>query len=282
MKNGLADKLSDFFEQLGATLKSCVKIVLQSRRCAFPDVGPDERIVVMGNGPSLAETIELHGSEMERMTLLAVNFAALTDEFFRLKPRYYVMADPVFFAADANENLRRLRENLRRVNWQMTIFVPFGVDVANIGLPAGGSVEIVRFNNIGAEGFEWFECMVYNRRLAMPRPRNVLIPSIMIALWIGYKDVRIVGADHSWTRTLEVDDNNTVISVQPHFYADNDVEHQRVRSVYSNIRLYEIIHSFYVAFKAYFAIERYAVRIGAKIINATPGSFIDAFKRGSI
>ena len=73
-----------------------------------------------------------------------------------------------------------------------------------------------------------------------------------------------------------------MVSVQPHFYKDNEAEHERVKSVYRDIRLHEIIYSFYVAFKAYFAVERFARRCGAVIYNSTPGSFIDAFPRREI
>ena len=41
----------------------------------------------------------------------------------------------------------------------------------------------------------------------------------------------------------------------------------------------EVLYSMYVAFRSYFVIRDYAERIGCKIINITPGSFIDAFER---
>ena len=48
---------------------------------------------------------------------------------------------------------------------------------------------------------------------------------------------------------------------------------------YANIHLHEVLYSMYVAFRSYFVIRDYAERIGCKIINITPGSFIDAFER---
>lgn len=99
---------------------------------------------------------------------------------------------------------------------------------------------------------------------------------------MGYKEIYLTGADHSWTRTLSVDDNNRVVSIQPHFYADNSAEQQRVTSVYSNVTLPRIINSFYIAFNAYHQIAGFADRIGVKIINSTPGSFIDAFTRSPL
>ncbi len=113
----------------------------------------------------------------------------------------------------------------------------------------------------------------------MPRPRNVLIPAIMVGMAMGYKEIFIIGADHTWTRTLEVDDDNNVVSVQPHFYKDNEEEKQRVTSVYRNVRLHDMLLSMHLAFKSYHTIARYARERGVRIVNATPGSFIDAFQR---
>ena len=113
----------------------------------------------------------------------------------------------------------------------------------------------------------------------MPRPRNVLIPSLMVGLRMGYRRIVIVGADHTWTRTLSVDDQNRVVSIQPHFYKDNDKEQERVASVYRDVRLHEVLGSMAIAFRSYHAIADYAARCDVSILNATPGSFIDAFPR---
>ncbi len=277
MKQTAMKRVKDFAANFALTAKSVVKLALLTRRVPRPEAPEGTTLIVMGNGPSLSEVIAGESEALARFPLLAVNFAALTDEFFRLKPRYYLMADPVFFAADGNENLRKLRENLGRVDWQMTLYVPFGA--VNLPCAENNNVTISRFNFVGLGGFRWFERMVYGSGRGIPRPRNVLIPAIMAGIRAGYKKIYLVGADHSWTRTLAVDEDNTVVSIQPHFYEDNEEERKRVRAVYKNIRLHEVIYSFYVAFKSYFAVRRYADSVGVEIYNSTPGSFIDAFER---
>ena len=59
----------------------------------------------------------------------------------------------------------------------------------------------------------------------------------------------------------------------------HDDEKNRVATTYMNYRLHDIVHSFYVAFKAYHEIAAYASTHGIHIYNATPDSFIDAFER---
>lgn len=132
------------------------------------------------------------------------------------------------------------------------------------------------------EGFAPVCHAAFSAGLGTPRPRNVLIPSIMCAIREGFGTIYIAGADHSWTKTLDVDEENRVVSLQPHFYEDNEHEKKRVVTEYHNYPLHTILKSLYTAFRSYFHIRDYAGSLGVKIINITPGSFIDAFERGTL
>ena len=120
---------------------------------------------------------------------------------------------------------------------------------------------------------------IYDWGWAMPRPRNVLIPSIMSLMREGFKEIVLIGADHNWSKTLWVTDRNCVVSVQPHFYKDDDKELRRAEEIFKNVRLHEVYENYAIAFKSYFYVKAYAECCGVKILNATPGSFIDAFPR---
>lgn len=260
-----------------ASLASLLKVAIRSRK-PFPASAPNTKpLIILGNGPSLRGLLDSYSDTISRLTSLAVNFAANTPEFRLLRPAMYVMADPHFFnAAGRNPNVARLQKNLAAVDWSMTLYIPVGITP---GFPLPECVKIKHFNTTPAEGIPAVSRMLFNCGLAMPRPRNVLIPSIMIALREGFRDIYLAGADHSWSRTISVDDDNHVISVQPHFYKDDAKEQKRVDSEYAGIPLHNIFQSMSVAFRSYFDINRYAGHLGARIINITPGSFIDAFPR---
>lgn len=260
---------------ISSTAKSIIKALLQSHRSHITSEDRKMPLIIMANGPSLAQTITQYGPTLASHPTMAVNFAANAPEFKQLRPRYYVLADPHFFNPQGDDNVRRLIDNLNSVEHEMTIFIPFGQKLT-ITNPR---VSVEYFNMVGAEGARWLTTALYRSGRAMPRPRNVLIPAIMIGMLLGYKEIYLTGADHSWTRTLSVDDDNRVVTVQPHFYKDNDDERKRVTSVYTNITLPQIIESFYIAFKAYHQIADFALRQGVKIYNSTPESFIDAFTR---
>lgn len=281
MGKSKTDRFSGFMADLGASVKTAVKLALQSRAVtrggADADSGP---LYIMGNGPSLRSNFEHDLDFLRSHTTMAVNFAANTDEFALVRPSYYVLADPHFFTGMSDPNVARLHESLARVDWPMTLFVPASVKAD--GLPSAGHLTVRRFNFVGAEGFSWLENLVYDSGLGMPRPRNVMIPSIMIGIWLGFRKIYLLGADHSWLQSIWVDDANRVVTVQPHFYTDNDKEKQRVHSEYAGHRLHDVLESFHIAFRSYHRIARYAASRGVEIYNATPGSYIDAFPRRTL
>lgn len=272
-----SDKISRTMSNIGSSLKGLAKIAIESRQCTVSRSSDASRsLVILGNGPSLATTIAEDSPRLHRDALMAVNFAANTDEFFMLKPEYYIMADPHFFT-EGDSNVDRLWQRLKTIDWPMTLYVPVRQKGRQNG--PGHNITVEYFNPVGVEGFDRLKYKAYDSGRGMPRPRNVLIAALMVGIKAGYKEIFITGADHSWSRTLSVDDQNRVISVQPHFYKENDKELDRVASVYSGVRLHDIMLSFHIAFKAYHDIAAYARHRGIAIYNATPGSFIDAFER---
>ena len=270
----------DTFKNITDTLTGTAKFLLSPRRTSVtPHKNPDEdTLIIMGNGPSLKQTISNDLEILRRHPLMAVNFAANTPEFQLLKPRYYTLADPHFFQKQSDPNVARLIENLNNASWTITLFVPTSARKSVTGFN-NPHLSIEYFNPTGIEGFPAFRRFMYRIGAGMPRPRNVLIPSIMTGISLGFKRIFITGADHGWTKTLSVNDRNEVISVQPHFYTEDSHEQQRIRIDYLKYPLHQILFSFYVAFKSYFIIEDYARTQGVAILNATEGSFIDAFRR---
>ena len=272
------EKIQRGFNATSATLASLVKVPLMSGAPSSRGAasGP---VVVMGNGPSLRTAIDECGDLLKRVPLMSVNFAPLTPEFFDFRPSMHILADGLFFADAKMENVEKMWQALARVDWQLTLFVPtrYRKDPSLRSLPS--NIHIKYFNLTPIEGFGPVKKFLYRCGLGMPRPRNVLVPAIMTAMREGYTRVILIGADHSWSKTLWVNDENLVITVQPHFYKENEKEQKRVDDLYRNIRLHQIYESFSIAFRSYFNVKEYADSIGVQIVNATPESFIDAFPR---
>lgn len=280
----LAASASDFLTAMAGVAKCAIR----SRRPSPAGPVRTKPLVILANGPSLRQTLAEEGDLLRESLTMAVNFAANTPDFHTLRPDFYTMVDPHFFRSEESDpNVRRLWENLAKTNWPMTLFLPANMR-REISHASGNPVSrlpqcvTLRWINLTpAEGWKPLAQRLYRAGLAMPRPRNVLIASLMAALREGFREIVIAGADHTWTRDLWVDDRNRVISVQPHFYKDNEKELDRVAQEYAGIPLHRILGSMTVAFRSYHLISGYAESLGASIVNATPGSFIDAFPRAA-
>ena len=275
-------KIKKFFDAIA----SFGKVMILSGRPSAAGKPKDEPIFIMGNGPSLRDTISGHPDLLKKSKTLAVNFAANADSYRELKPDIYVLADPHFFRVSADgissdPNVSRLWDNIVSTDWNMILYLPCKAKIPE-SIEKNRYISVKRYNLTPGEGLSGPVHWLYRKGFAMPRPRNVLIASIMIALREGYKDIYIVGADHSWSRELWVDDQNRVISVQKHFYKDNEKEFERVAQEYAGYHLHDILNSLTIAFRSYHQIAKYADEIGAKITNCTPGSFIDAFPRSQL
>ena len=54
---------------------------------------------------------------------------------------------------------------------------------------------------------------------------------------------------------------------------------RRAEEIFRNVRLHEVYENYAIAFRSYHNLKAYTDRRGIEILNATPGSFIDAFPR---
>ena len=87
-------KVSDFIENTAKTLKTCVKLIFQSRKSKIHKSDCADTLVILANGPSLNKTLEDHLAFLKKCDCMAVNFAASTEIFNIIKPKFYILADP--------------------------------------------------------------------------------------------------------------------------------------------------------------------------------------------
>lgn len=285
-------KFQIFVENIGQSILSVLKIFIFSKLGAsYKKVEGGRACVVLGNGPSLNKSLGERPDFFSDKALFAVNHFARSDYFLRLKPRYYVLNAPEMWYPGAYEKYVKKGAQLfnqlaEKTDWPMHLFI--NADAAKYSkwkkiLAKNKQIYIHYFNAAPIDGFRAFEHFCYRKNLGMPRPHNVLIPSLIIALNIGFKKLYIAGADHNWMKDMVVDENNRVFLTQKHFYDENTAKantmHIRGRG---QRRMHEVLQKFTHAFESYHRIRAFADELGAGVINITKGSFIDAFERDRI
>lgn len=279
---GKLDRLQEWGSRLEQTLLSLVKIPLFSRPSDPLPEAKESSLVILANGPSLSSTVTAHREFLKGKELMAVNLFATSPLFTELRPELYIIADPLFWLVD--EKREAVFGSLaEKTDWPLDLFVPARALSDPKWRPMverNPNIKVHIYNTTPVEGFGPFERFVHRKGLGMPRPHNVLIPAIATALRMDFKKIYLAGADHSWLPEITVTDDNEVLMHQKHFYDRDSSKADTVKKEnLDSARLHTILYHMHVAFKAYFTLRDYAERLGKEIINITPGSYIDAFKR---
>lgn len=272
---GIFQKLHDSLKLCLETISSLMKVVLLSKRTEKLKDKRNNALLVLGNGPSLKAFMQDHSDFMEGKDLMMVNFSACSDEFVRLKPKYYVMIDPVFF--ENREYLEKVLGSIvRKTEWQMLLILPVWArnqpgwkDIVG----KNSYVKVVYVNTTPVEGWKNLCWFLYDCRLGMPRPRNVLVACMMQGIWMGYNEIYLAGADHSWMKDLWVDSRNRVRLDDKHYYDEG--RNDKV----SPHNMFFWFDSLKVMFKSYMIISEYSKNRNINIINVTEESYIDAFDK---
>lgn len=284
----MLEKLSYHIDCTVKTIITLVRFFLFSR-CFKQKIIVDynKELLILANGPSLNSLINNYESFLSEKILLCVNFFPNTEYFDKYKPQILVISAPELWRTDAMpvylDLSKQLFENLaKKTQWSFILFIPFEAKKykqwQNI-IASNSNIKIQYYNPTPVEGYKWFKHIAYSMQLGMPRPHNVLIPSIMLGITLKFKTIYLWGADHSWLKEINVDENNQVLVNQKHFYDENTSKPQPMNKFKGTRRLHEVLIKFVHAFRGYFDIEEYARKKGVKIYNATPNSYIDAFER---
>ena len=284
-------KIQQLLKDSGLTLLAFVKVLMLSHK--KPGIRFKKReaeAVLLLNGPSLSTLIGDYTGFLKNKDLFCVNFFPLSPLFEEVKPTYLVIAAPELWLEDVDpvyiEKSRSLFSAVaQKTNWPLKLLIPFAAKKKQVWrsyLGDNENIEILYFNDTGIEGLRNIIFWFFRHRLAMPRPHNVLVPSLINAINLGYRTIYLWGAENNQFLDLTVDDNNSALIHQKHFY---DRATSRPATMNKRGRgqrkVHEILHKFMLSFAAYHVIEDYARRQGSRIINQTPGSMIDAFERNS-
>jgi len=278
-----------FIDNLVKATISIIRILLLSKfKIVIKKQKQEKELVILGNGPSLNTMIKEYAHFLEDKDLICVNHFPITEKYEQLKPKYFITTAPDLWLDNIDSHFVEASNKLfsaiaEKTSWDLQFFIPFESRHyqrwQNL-LSKNKQINIFFYNNTPIEGWHFFSHFLFAKNLGMPRPHNIMIPSIFSAINFGYKKIYLWGAEHSWLKDISVNDKNEALINQKHFYDEQSSKAQTLdkRGVGAR-RLHEILHKFMLAFKGYFELKAYAEKQNVQILNATPNSFIDAFER---
>lgn len=281
-------KMQKFLTDLFNSIFSIVKVFILSH--FFTHIKNKrtnkEEIIILANGPCLTQDLINNYTYINSGTKLCVNFFALYEEYQKLKPEYYVLAAPEFWLPKPSKYFREKKETLinflvNKTDWNMIILIPYQAKSSDFvnRVSSNNRIEFLYYNNTPIEGLKFVSHLLFRLNLGMPRPHNVLIPSIFLSLNLGFKKIIIFGADHSWHEEIKIDETNTVTVNHEHFYDKSKVQMPMYKLEGEKYFIHDIFRKLHFAFKGYFVLRDYAESLGAEVLNASSKSYIDAFKR---
>lgn len=264
---------------------SLLKILLQSKRCRKPqNPTPFQDVVILGNGPSAKDFLAQKKDFLQNKAIVAVNYFAKYEDFSRLRPTLYILADPAFFLREEAAGLFNLLHTA--VNWPLTLMIPsyarkhpLWKEKKNV-LKGNSFIKIIYYNMTKIDGPRWFIRTAISKGWGLPAPRNVLVPAIAQCLRMGFHTLYLAGADHSWLKLLWVNDQNEVMIDDKHFY-DSSSSHDK-DTVHKSAPLHITLESLTLVLKSYIYLDNWAQHHHVRIVNITPGSYIDVFERQKI
>ena len=238
------------------------------------------RVYVLANGPSLKKDMAdlLSDKKFLDSDKFVLNFFANSDYYTLLKPKYYCLADKGFFIDNYTEGHTQTLEALnQKTNWQMSLYVPNRYYKIIRKIIVNPSISIVPLSTLQFEGFEKKRYYSYKKGIAVPCYVNVVIMIEYILLNMGCKDIWLYGVDHTFFTNMVVNEENHVGYSESHFYGEEFVELKDYDGSYLTICSW--LMDKYLTFKEHENMRGYAGYLGARIVNCTKGSLIDAYVR---
>jgi hypothetical protein len=283
----MLENLFNFLSDLFKSFFTFLKILIRSNFFLPIHKAKSDSCIILGNGPSLKKVLSDYSTELKNKTLLCVNKFPDTPAFELLKPQYCIFISKEFWEPGSIKKHQDVRDNIvealiQKTTWPVTLFCPNHAKSNQAfikKIKANSNIEICFFNITPIEGLRSINRFFLSENWGSPRPHNVLIPSILMGINAGFKNIYLVGADHSWLPLISVSDDNIAMFNNQHFYdsetSQKDIMHKNSRTR----RLHEILDKFKLTFEGYFALKDYADYKNVNIYNCTPDSFIDAFER---
>jgi len=222
----------------------------------FKDIHKNERCFIIGTGPSLKNLSKLDIERLKNETVFAVNSLYQAEIIDEITPKYYTLMDNLFWGEDSYF----FKEILEKY-----------ADAPPVFITDYRTRHYVK--ELGVEDKTFF---VYNKLYPinsinddftknMKISINVVSTSILTALFMGFKEIYLLGCDY----------NSFASTKDEHCYIECEERYAK-----ENLAYY--LKFYYLTTTFHYYIAKLAIKKGVKITNITPNSLLDAYPRKDI
>lgn len=236
-----------------------------------------KRCFIVGNGPSL-QNQDL--SKIKDEMVFTVNMFPKSSMYGQVKSDFHVMMDPYIFQLDLSkeENKEKL-EIFKKINTadnQPICFFPY---VSKNIIEEHGVHRFLKISYLGL-GCEFYEN--YNREFDLtkhiPGFYNVVQYAIEIAIYMGFKEIYLLGCDMTGYECISVLADK---EVQRHAYDEDEDEQEKeaFKNHCAQIDLEKFFWGFHKMFADYKRLYIYTKKREINLYNATYGGVLESLPR---
>lgn len=264
---------------------------LRFRRESF-DI--EESVDLIVNGPSLMHSID-EISVSKRASMVVNDFADF-EYFEQIKPKYYVIQDSSFWQKGVMPYYDEKRLNTynalsEKTKWEMILFLPRVAGVSFVRKHIkNDNIRIVTYHaqylvNCAKEFRSYTEpkkwlFYLWKKNILAPPPENVLVGATYVAFLGGAKEIFLYGADMSFFKGLEVDqESNEVGILHSHFYGDEFHRHFKDKMGKAPTTMSYELEKWAKVLRTMAILNDFYDLNGLKVINQSKHSYLDMFAR---
>lgn len=243
-------------------------------------------IAVLANGPSLRNVLPFleKGDDFKKVEFSVQNFFGFEDVFFRIRPKYYALADPMFIKKNHRyEEVVRLFDILQnKVDWDLTLYIPFDIkEFISYSKISNSNIRLVHVETIEAKCWEKLKMWLYSKGMACPFIGSVVQLNIFAAINEGFDEIHLYGVDHTMICNLALNEKNQLCNKYEHF---SDSQPPTMQPIIRYDGIVYPVSEFLMfngkLFEAHEQLKKYSEYHHSLIINYTPKSMIDCYERG--
>lgn len=216
-----------------------------------------EHCFILGTGPSLNSLTSSQIDRLRKEVVFGVNSLYKAEVVSSLKPKYYALLDNLYWEQWSHT----FDDVIAKYKEDSPVFIT-DLRAKCLAEKASSSGNHIYIHSKKYPIDKMSEELDTNIYAAM----NVISYSILVAIYMGFKKIYLLGCDY----------NAFCTGGNGHAYSDQSELKQ------SNYNLAFYLKFYWITTEFHYLIEKLAKEKGVSIINLTPGSLLDAYRRAPI
>ena len=249
-----------------------------------------KKSIIICNGPSLSKDIIWLSNNQSKFEISVVNYFANTNYFPSIQPKFYFLADPIFWRKNVSSSVskdnKKLFDNLKKVHWEMTIICP---EKGFSSIRKKINNKYIKLEKLRHWSIDFKSKLVsifsINLNLTTPLFATVAVMALWYLISRKRKVIYLYGIDYSFFKEYFVDQTtNKIFNSFPHFYKNTKAQ-DNADEKYKNVskkKMNTIMYKNWLAFEQIYLLSEVAKKKKIKIFNCSSSSYIDCFDRENL